>query len=246
MPQENNYFVAERSAYSFHRGHYLSGAFVNANPEDMNFDIFQLYPLPLTIRRFNQAREKNGELLFRDTFKYEATLYSSSNKQARLFLEQTMKKPLVIMAEGAEFLDGVGNEIPLHTVRLIEATDSTNNLCYLLIGGRGALEYKSNHLVAAEHLDYDQNLFETDPQQHVVLSEDHLLKFALVLAHEYFDRHLTADDVVSQSTIFPIASTSFSGPIKVASGPDAPRIGFYFETTHKWLPVPDPNNFGND
>ncbi|WP_261807246.1 hypothetical protein [Lapidilactobacillus luobeiensis] len=144
MSAENNFFVAERAAYSFHRGHYLSGAFVNANPEDMNFDIFQLYPLPLTTKRFNQAREKNGELLFRDTFKYEATLYSSSNKQARLFLERTLKKPLVIMAEGAEFLDGVGNEIALHTVRLVEAIDDANNLCYLLVGGRGALEYH-NH-----------------------------------------------------------------------------------------------------
>ncbi|WP_261807479.1 hypothetical protein [Lapidilactobacillus luobeiensis] len=95
-------------------------------------------------------------------------------------------------------------------------------------------------------MNYHQSLFELNNQQHVILTEEHLLTFALTLIHEYFDRHLTTAEVVDHSTIFPVAGTEFSGPIKASTSKEAPRIGFYFQTNHKWIPVADPNNFGND
>lgn len=97
------------------------GSFVNRSAEDMNQSEFQLMPLPSSITMFNTIREMINEPSFIATFPTDAHLYTSSNRDIRKELQELYGMNFSISQEGGEYLDGVGNYFPRHTLRLIEA-----------------------------------------------------------------------------------------------------------------------------
>lgn len=211
---------------------YALGTFLNVNPSHMNRERFQLYPVDTSIYMFNHLRSLIDDKEFMESYNETSEMYTSENRSVRKALKELFPNTqFSISAEGAEFLDGVGNQNPEHTIRLIEAIDDEYYLYYVLMAGVAPLEMKNVELANAGNFGVDNDLYFKDSDSTIRYKIDSINKLILGMVKDYFGHQFSYSDIDQVQVIEPFY---INGPFI------NPENAFVFNsTTHS--PSPDRN-----
>lgn len=236
--KENRIYQAERLQYQQNYGPYRMGSFVNLDPQEMEREAFVMYPTKNTLGMFNLLREMDGIPPFEEAFQEDYARYASSNRYLRKFLQKIYKSNFSISAEGAEFLEAVGNEAEEHTIRCVEAVDAACNLYYILIGGRAPLECKSDELGNARSFDYHADLFTyTADEQAVVFHEQAFIELIFGMVQDYFQRQATLENLVEHTALFGVDGPFLTDELHISEVSSSLRIAMIIKTNLEWTPL---------
>ncbi|WP_414838666.1 hypothetical protein [Carnobacterium sp. TMP28] len=248
MTTQALFFNSTRKKYNKYKsltpneqGLYALGTFLNLNASEMTNGYFQLYPSDNSVTMFNTLRSNIGDTEYMEHYKKDYKIYLSENNSIKKALKSLFPdNHFSISAEGAEFLDGVGNTAPEHTIRLIEAVDNNYQLYYILMGGLAPIELKNIELSNAKLFNVDKDMFFQDDDLEININIPSIDKFALALAKDYFKRELTLEDIELTKEIFHISNPflSVGEPFSITLEPAFnSRIVQVIKLNKKWTPV---------
>lgn len=190
-------YLNKRAEYNKYNGVYALGTFLNTDATNLTGHATQLVPTDRTIANFDTLSDAGYT---KDSFEETADLYQvDSNEVKELISEMRNGESMQVVAEVAEFLEGVGKQQPEHTVHVTEVLAADKTTYYFLQAGASALEASNNALRESDS-QYDYTLF-TGNGANVNIIEDSMALFVLEYLNHTLDKHLSPADILETSEI---------------------------------------------
>lgn len=233
---QHNLFQGIRDQYSRFGKIYALGSFTNTNLDEMEEETVQLKPIPSTNEMWSTLYKdfNYGQMYSENKFKEDQLMYQTSNWQARRVLSDIYSNhQFSVAAEGAEFLDGIGNKLPEHTLRLIEAVDDQYHIYLIIEAGVAVIEAKSNILRGIPEDQFNDDVFTFDDSGRVIVNESGYTKLALSLAKQYFSVNIDDSEVLDMTGMKQVGG-SFKDIGKKAGRDNHDRLYMVVQTSHDW------------
>lgn len=209
MLRENDLFLRERMEYQKfmdNGGIYTLGTFIPEDKNKVNNNFVQLVPTENTKLMFDTVRNNFGYPSFDISFAQDPTVYTASGKTSMVLVNNIYNVDTHITNMSTEFLDGMGIYLGVHSVRLVELTETNDTYYYVIVGGKGAIEAKADEMYNAKNVSYDGEPFQLKQGQGIALDGISIVDLAIAMANELFGRNWTTEDPIQTQQVFAVDS----------------------------------------
>ncbi|WP_133207796.1 hypothetical protein [Exiguobacterium sp. UBA4551] len=211
MLRESRIFEPERLEYQQlfnYSGYYPMGTFLPARNQELNQTLVQMVPTSSTYVMYDTLRENFGYIPFKESYQKDHTIYTVSGVGARKVVQRFYGVTAQITNMTAEFLDTTGIHLPHHTIQLVELTNDDRLFYYVLTGGKGPIEAKTDELYNAKKLlrQADNILLFRIEQEGLTVDTMSIVELAIAMSNDAFDRNWTVVDPLHAHELFAIES----------------------------------------